>query len=211
MSGDFLAGPRGRTRQVRQRGLPTRGQRSMNARGAAECREVEHAVPAQTSGFAGTAGELSHPGRHTPSGQRRWRTGAKHLASCVRPERLTKSDAAMMAEPPRASRLPGRASTVTPDACQRHHPAHHPGTRQDTGLLANDGTALGERTFARAGRRCPARRNPGRLPPGATTTPRRRKGPSSRKRRSAPSRSTECGSPTAMRGDVPGPAWSAQE
>jgi len=48
--------------------------------------------------------ELSQPGQHTPSGQRCWRTSAKHLASSIKPEKLTKSDAGMMAETPRASR-----------------------------------------------------------------------------------------------------------
>ncbi len=33
--------------------------------------------------------ELAHPGQHTPSGQRCCRTSAKHLASSIRPERLT--------------------------------------------------------------------------------------------------------------------------
>ncbi len=52
---------------------------------------------------------LSHSGQRTPAGQRRWRTKAKHLASAIRPERLTKSDAVMMAKAPCASRLAARA------------------------------------------------------------------------------------------------------
>ena len=51
-------------------------------------------VPAQTSGLARTTEELSHPGQHTPSDQRCWRTSAKHLASSISPERLTKSEQA---------------------------------------------------------------------------------------------------------------------
>src|SRR4051795_3376861 len=39
---------------------------------------------------------LLHPGQRTPSGQRSWRTSAKHLASSSSPERLTKSDAGMI-------------------------------------------------------------------------------------------------------------------
>src|SRR5215212_120022 len=48
---------------------------------------------------------VSHSGQRTPSGQRCWRTKAKHLASSIRPERLTKpeaaSDTAMMRGAPR--------------------------------------------------------------------------------------------------------------
>src|SRR3954454_8929338 len=43
---------------------------------------------------------LLQPGQRTPSGQRRWRTKAKHLASSIRPERSTRSDAAMVAGTP---------------------------------------------------------------------------------------------------------------
>src|SRR4051795_8768721 len=39
---------------------------------------------------------LLHPGQRTPSGQRSWRTSAKHLASSSSPERLTKSDEGMI-------------------------------------------------------------------------------------------------------------------
>jgi len=74
--------------------------------------------------------ELSEAGQRTPSGQRCWRTSAKHLASSIRPERLTKSDAGMMAETPRASRLAARASAITPDTLQPHHP--HPPPRNPT-------------------------------------------------------------------------------
>jgi hypothetical protein len=75
--------------------------------------------------------ELPHPGQRTPSGQRCWRTKAKHFASSIRPERLTKSDAGMMAEAPRASRLAARTPAITSDTRQRNHPDHHPGTRQE--------------------------------------------------------------------------------
>jgi len=81
---------------------------------------------------ARTTAGLPHPGQRTPSGQRRWRTKAKHLASSIRPERLTKSDAVMMAKAPRASRSATSASARPPDAfspISRSRP-HHPGTRQ---------------------------------------------------------------------------------
>ena len=56
-----------------------------------------------------TTEELPHPGQRAPSGQRCWRTKAKHFASSISPERLTKLDAGMVAEAPRASRLAARA------------------------------------------------------------------------------------------------------
>src|SRR3954449_7669331 len=65
---------------------------------------------------------LSQPGQRTPSGQRCWRTKAKHLASSSSPERLTRSGAAMMAEAPRASRLATRAPAITPDALRTRYP-----------------------------------------------------------------------------------------
>src|SRR3954465_13943883 len=43
---------------------------------------------------------LPQPGQRTPSGQRGWRTSAKHLASSSSPERLTNSDAGMIAQAP---------------------------------------------------------------------------------------------------------------
>src|SRR3954471_2683158 len=64
----------------------------------------------------------SPPGQRTPSGQRCWRTKAKHLASSSSPERLTRSGAAMMAEAPRASRLAARAPAITPDALRTRYP-----------------------------------------------------------------------------------------
>src|SRR3954467_15377911 len=64
----------------------------------------------------------SPPGQRTPSGQRCWRTKAKHLASSSSPERLTRSGAAMMAEAPRASRLATRAPAITPDALRTRYP-----------------------------------------------------------------------------------------
>src|SRR3982751_5451059 len=45
-----------------------------------------------------------------PSGQRSWRTSAKHLASSNSPERLTRSDAGMIARAP----------------CMKTAAAHHP-------------------------------------------------------------------------------------
>jgi len=48
---------------------------------------------------------------------------------------LTKSDAGMMAETPRASRLAARASAITPDTLQRHHP--HPPPRNPTKAINN--------------------------------------------------------------------------
>src|SRR3954454_18841524 len=53
----------------------------------------------KTRGFNLEASQIertAHPGQRTPSGQRSWRTSAKHLASSSSPERLTKSDAGMI-------------------------------------------------------------------------------------------------------------------
>src|SRR5690349_22828229 len=64
-----------------------------------------------------------------PSGQRSWRTSAKHLASSNSPERLTRSDAGMIARAPcmktaaahhpirsLARRLPAPLPLITPEA-----------------------------------------------------------------------------------------------
>src|SRR4051812_4303371 len=42
---------------------------------------------------------LPHAGQWTPSGQRCWRTRAKHLASSISAERLTRSDTAILEGP----------------------------------------------------------------------------------------------------------------
>jgi len=43
----------------------------------------------------------------------------------------------MMAEAPRASRFAARVPAITPDTRQRHHPHHHPGTRQEPFVCDN--------------------------------------------------------------------------
>src|SRR3954469_17066856 len=63
---------------------------------------------------------LPQPGQRTPSGQRCWRTSAKHLASASRAERLTRSMAAMMADAPRTS------PSATPALAFRPEPALSP-------------------------------------------------------------------------------------
>src|SRR3954451_17778523 len=68
-----------------------------------------------------------------PSGQRCWRTSAKHLASSNSPERLTRSDAGMIARAPcmktaaahhpirsLARRLPAPLPLITPEANKSH-------------------------------------------------------------------------------------------
>jgi hypothetical protein len=47
-----------------------------------------------------TTASLPHPGQRTPSGQRCWRTKAKHFASSSRDARLTGSTVAIMTGPP---------------------------------------------------------------------------------------------------------------
>src|SRR5215208_4711953 len=74
-----------------------------------------------------------HPGQRMPSGQRCWRTSAKHLASSNSPERLTRSDAGMIARAPcmktaaahhpirsLARRLPAPLPLITPEANKSH-------------------------------------------------------------------------------------------
>src|SRR4051812_28455033 len=69
-----------------------------------------------------------------PSGQRCWRTSAKHLASSNSPERLTRSDAGMIARAPcmktaaahhpirsLARRLPAPPPLITPEANKSHN------------------------------------------------------------------------------------------
>ncbi len=67
------------------------------------------AEPAASLHPSRTTAGLPHPGQRTPSGQRCWRTKAKHLASSIRPERLTKSGAAMNDRAPRR-KTRGRSS-----------------------------------------------------------------------------------------------------
>src|SRR3954451_22443346 len=81
-----------------------------------------------------TTASLPHPGQRTPSGQRCWRTKAKHFASSSKDARLPGSAVAMMTGTPRVRRPP-------PTAWNRHHTRtattslHHPGSRQEP--LAN--------------------------------------------------------------------------
>src|SRR4051794_16069544 len=74
-----------------------------------------------------TTASLPHPGQRTPSGQRCWRTKAKHFASSSRDARLTGSTVAMMTGPPcspaTADRLkpssylnPPPQASITPEA-----------------------------------------------------------------------------------------------
>src|SRR3954452_12679563 len=76
---------------------------------------------------------LPQPGQRTPSGQRCWRTSAKHLASSSKAERLTRSMAAMMAEAPRTSPSATPALAFRPDHPQPRAPSrpHHPERRQE--------------------------------------------------------------------------------
>src|SRR4051812_41462232 len=78
-----------------------------------------------------TTASLSHPGQRTPSGQRCWRTKAKHFASSSRDARLTGSTVAMMTGPPcspaTADRLkpssylnPPPQASITPEADKSH-------------------------------------------------------------------------------------------
>src|SRR3954468_25059796 len=76
---------------------------------------------------------LPQPGQRTPSGQRCWRTSAKHLASSSKAERLTRSMAGMMAEAPRTSPSATPALAFRPDHPQPRAPSrpHHPERRQE--------------------------------------------------------------------------------
>src|SRR3954447_12083801 len=82
-----------------------------------------------------TTASLPHPGQRTPSGQRCWRTKAKHFASSSKDARLTGSAVAMMTGTPRVRRPP-------PTAWNRHHTRtattslHHPGSRQEPAWFA---------------------------------------------------------------------------
>src|SRR4051812_13260102 len=106
-----------------------------------------------------TTASLPHPGQRTPSGQRCWRTKAKHFASSSKDARLTGSAVAMMTGTPRVRRPP-------PTAWNRHHTRtattslHHPGSRQEpwrfvpvsrrVGALAACGGAILLRFFGSA-------------------------------------------------------------
>src|SRR3954452_2841461 len=80
---------------------------------------------------------LPQPGQRTPSGQRCWRTSAKHLASSSKAERLTRSMAAMMAEAPRTSPSATPTLAFRPDHPQPRAPyrPHHPERRQEPRVL----------------------------------------------------------------------------
>jgi len=83
---------------------------------------------------------MSHHHWHG-GGQRCSRTIAKHLASSINAERLTKSDTAMMAEAPRESRSATPVFAFAPDLLSptpRSRP-HHPGTQQEP-TVQPDGT-----------------------------------------------------------------------
>lgn len=67
-----------------------------------------------SSHLALTTAGLPHPGHYSPSGQQCWRTKAKHLASSIRSERVTKSGAAMDARTP-------RSKTRGPSSCRFRH------------------------------------------------------------------------------------------
>jgi len=87
--------------------------------------------------------ELPHPGQHTLSGQRSWRKKAKHLASSIRPERLIKSGAAMMAKSPRARRgvaLPPSDQGSVRHATQAQKPPPWNPTRAISYLNETDNT-----------------------------------------------------------------------
>src|SRR5215208_6830915 len=98
---------------------------------------------------------LPHPGQRTPSGQRCWRTSAKHLASSNSSERLTRSDEGMTARAPCATAAadqPPASSQQKPHATATRSPAsQHPGSQQEPsvfGRLAgyedvNDANRLG--------------------------------------------------------------------
>src|SRR5215207_6085751 len=78
---------------------------------------------------------LPHPGQRTPSGQRCWRTSAKHLASSNSSERLTRSDEGMTARAPCATAAadqPPASSQQKPHATATRSPAsQHPGSQQE--------------------------------------------------------------------------------
>src|SRR5215208_5393036 len=78
---------------------------------------------------------LPHPGQRTPSGQRCWRTSAKHLASSNSSERLTRSDEGMTAKAPCATAAadqPPASSQQKPHATATRSPAsQHPGSQQE--------------------------------------------------------------------------------
>src|SRR5215203_548449 len=83
---------------------------------------------------------LPHPGQRTPSGQRGWRTSAKHLASSNSSESLTRSDEGMTARAPCATAAadqPPASSQQKPHATATRSPAsQHPGSQQEPGRFA---------------------------------------------------------------------------
>src|SRR5215218_4683363 len=88
---------------------------------------------------------LPHPGQRTPSGQRCWRTSAKHLASSNSSERLTRSDEGMTARAPCATAAadqPPASSQQKPHATATRSPAsQHPGSQQEPQAFVFLGTA----------------------------------------------------------------------
>src|SRR3954463_13501616 len=77
-----------------------------------------------------TTPPLRQAGQRTPSGQRCWRTRAKHLASSISAERLTRSGAAMVPRAPRAGRF------AIPPSTHLHRPP--PGTLPRPGSITPD-------------------------------------------------------------------------
>src|SRR4051812_44444290 len=74
-----------------------------------------------------------------PSGQRCWRTSAKHLASSNSPERLTRSDAGMIAWAPcmraAANQLPPSFHQTPRASATRSSGSQHPGSQQEPRLF----------------------------------------------------------------------------
>src|SRR5215213_4173193 len=96
---------------------------------------------------------LPHPGQRTPSGQRCWRTSAKHLASSNSSERLTRSDEGMTARAPCATAAadqPPASSQQKPHATATRSPAsQHPGSQQEPPpLVPGEIVATGKLTRA---------------------------------------------------------------
>src|SRR5215208_1653881 len=91
---------------------------------------------------------LPHPGQRTPSGQRCWRTSAKHLASSNSSERLTRSDEGMTARAPCATAAadqPPASSQQKPHATATRSPAsQHPGSQQEPQEFAAGRAALAD-------------------------------------------------------------------
>src|SRR3954470_9346579 len=69
-----------------------------------------------------TTASLPHPGQRTSSGQRCWRTKAKHFASSSRDARLTGSTVAMMTGIPRVRRPPSTAWNRHCTQIRHHEP-----------------------------------------------------------------------------------------